>query len=60
MAHTANSRGDRLHSVAPDAFLILLCSQETPCKEPRRHGMIWEEYAGKEPSGLIGLCFFNF
>lgn len=60
MAHTANSRGDRLHSVAPAAFLSLLCSQETPCKEPSKHRIEWEEYMGENPSGLIGLCLFHF
>lgn len=60
MALTANPRGDRLHSVAPAAFSACCIPKETPCKEPSRHRMIWEECVGEEPSGLIGLCFFHF
>lgn len=60
MALTANPRGDRLHSVAPAAFSACYVPKETPCKEPRRQRMIWEEFLGEEPSGLIGLCLFHF
>lgn len=59
MAHTANSRGDRLHSVAPSALLSLLCSQEIPCaKSPAGTELYGQSIWGKSWVVSLGSAFF--